>query len=213
MTPRIPGLNKSSNIDIYQRLTAGALAGITSVFATYPLDIVRTRLSIQTASIGAGPISQMPLGMWNTLKVIYKTEGGIRALYRGFIPTTMGVAPYVGLNFAAYEYLRELVTPKGQKDPSAGGKLIAGAMSGAIAQTITYPFDVLRRRFQVVNMGHGKLGFQYNSVLDAFISIIKHEGFLGIYRGLSANLLKVAPSMASSWLSYEYSKELLTKLA
>ncbi|ANB14489.1 hypothetical protein AWJ20_2082 [Sugiyamaella lignohabitans] len=207
--------SKRVDLDTLERLGAGALAGITSVVATYPLDIVRTRLSIQTASLkplkvsGSQVHAQKPLGMWSVMSDMYKTEGGFRALYRGLIPTTMGVAPYVGLNFAVYESMREYVTPKGEKNPSALGKLFAGAVSGAVAQTITYPFDVLRRRFQVVSMGAGQLGFQYTSVWDAISSIVKQEGIRGIYKGLSANLLKVAPSMASSWLSYEYTKELL----
>lgn len=33
--------------------------------------------------------------MWATLIIMYKTEGGVRALYRGIIPTVAGVAPYV----------------------------------------------------------------------------------------------------------------------
>lgn len=33
--------------------------------------------------------------MWATLVTMYKTEGGVLALYRGIIPTVAGVAPYV----------------------------------------------------------------------------------------------------------------------
>ena len=33
--------------------------------------------------------------MWATLKLMYKTEGGFLALYRGITPTVAGVAPYV----------------------------------------------------------------------------------------------------------------------
>ena len=69
---------------------------MTSVFATYPLDIVRTRLSIQSASfseLGSKP-KRLP-GMWETMGTIYRTEGGFLALYRGIIPTITGVAPYV----------------------------------------------------------------------------------------------------------------------
>ena len=33
--------------------------------------------------------------MWATMVTMYKTEGGILALYRGIIPTVAGVAPYV----------------------------------------------------------------------------------------------------------------------
>jgi len=80
----------------YTRLACGAMAGITSVTFTYPLDIVRTRLSIQSASfaeLGERP-KELP-GMWQTLKMMWKNEGGITALYRGIVPTVAGVAPYV----------------------------------------------------------------------------------------------------------------------
>lgn len=150
------------------RLTAGAMAGITSVVMTYPLDITRTRLSVQSSSLvtirhpptTTSPATTNPQprtrtvppklpGMFPTIVKIYRVEGGIPALYRGLLPTVMGVAPYVGLNFAVYEHARKMVTPQGQKNPSAVGKLVAGGISGAVAQTITYPMDVLRRRFQV----------------------------------------------------------------
>jgi solute carrier family 25 phosphate transporter 23/24/25/41 len=83
-----------------QRLFCGGIAGITSVVFTYPLDIVRTRLSIQTASFAALSEShkgQLP-GMWSTMAMMYKSEGGVGALYRGIIPTVAGVAPYVRLS-------------------------------------------------------------------------------------------------------------------
>jgi len=80
-----------------RRLACGGAAGITSVCFTYPLDIVRTRLSIQSASfavLSQAKRTQLP-GMWATMVTMYKTEGGILALYRGIIPTVAGVAPYV----------------------------------------------------------------------------------------------------------------------
>jgi hypothetical protein len=33
--------------------------------------------------------------MWATMILMYRTEGGILALYRGIVPTVTGVAPYV----------------------------------------------------------------------------------------------------------------------
>jgi hypothetical protein len=80
----------------FTRLICGGIAGITSVFLTYPLDIVRTRLSIQSADfaeLGDRP-KKLP-GMWATMTQMYKAEGGMAALYRGIIPTVAGVAPYV----------------------------------------------------------------------------------------------------------------------
>ncbi|KAI1454485.1 mitochondrial carrier [Annulohypoxylon moriforme] len=195
-----------------ERLICGGIAGITSVFFTYPLDIVRTRLSIQSASFAAldhTTRDKLP-GMWTTMKVMYKEEGGIPALYRGIIPTVAGVAPYVGLNFMTYEFVRKVLTPEGDQNPSAARKLLAGAISGAVAQTCTYPFDVLRRRFQINTMSG--MGYKYKSIGDAVRVIISQEGPRGLYKGLIPNLLKVAPSMAANWLSFEVTRDFLVGL-
>ncbi|KAF7119111.1 hypothetical protein CNMCM5793_008850 [Aspergillus hiratsukae] len=177
-----------------RRLLCGGAAGITSVTITYPLDIVRTRLSIQSASFAAlGQRSEQLPGMFTTMVLIYKNEGGLVALYRGIVPTVAGVAPYVGLNFMTYESVRKYLTPEGDKNPSPWRKLLAGAISGAVAQTCTYPFDVLRRRFQINTMSG--MGYRYTSVWDAVRVIFAEEGLRGFFRGIVPNLLKVAPSI------------------
>ena len=141
---------------------------------------------------------------------MYKNEGGVFGLYRGILPTVAGVAPYVGLNFMVYEQVRGYFTPEGDKNPIWYRKLAAGAISGAVAQTCTYPFDVLRRRFQINTMSG--MGYQYKSITDAVRKIVASEGVTGLYKGLAPNLLKVAPSMASSWLSFEVTRDYLIAL-
>jgi solute carrier family 25 phosphate transporter 23/24/25/41 len=56
------------------------------------------------------------------------------------------------------------------------------------------------------------MGYQYKSVTDAVRVIILQEGVKGLYKGIVPNLLKVAPSMASSWLSFEVTRDFLTDL-
>lgn len=229
--------NGTKQLDTPTRLMSGALAGITSVCTTYPLDLVRSRLSIATASIpvqsaapravtagqpalssayhtsattsAAKPVatvfSKADLTMWGMTLKVMREEGGLRALYRGLVPTAMGVAPYVGINFASYEALRGVITPPGKS--SVSRKLACGALAGSISQTLTYPFDVLRRKMQVTGMN--ALGIKYNGALDALQSIVRTEGIRGLYRGLWPNLLKVAPSIATSFFTYELVKELL----
>lgn len=67
--------------------------------------------------------------------------------------------------------------------------------------------DVLRRRFQINTMTG--MGYQYKSIWDAVRVIVTQEGIQGLYKGIVPNLLKVAPSMASSWLSFEITRDLL----
>lgn len=67
--------------------------------------------------------------------------------------------------------------------------------------------DVLRRRFQINTMSG--MGYQYKSIWDAIKVITAEEGVRGLYKGIVPNLLKVAPSMASSWLAFETVRDLL----
>lgn len=60
--------------------------------------------------------------------------------------------------------------------------------SGSISQSLTYPFDVLRRKMQVAGMKGGSIN--YTGALDALTSILRVEGVTGLYRGLWPNLRK-----------------------
>ena len=66
--------------------------------------------------------------MWGMTLKVMREEGGVRALYRGMIPTAVGVAPYVGINFAAYETLRGIITPPDKS--TIVRKLTCGALAG-----------------------------------------------------------------------------------
>lgn len=79
-----------------------------------------------------------------------------------------------------------------------------------VANILTPPSDVLRRRFQINTMTG--MGYQYKGVFDAIRVIIAQEGVRGLYKGIVPNLLKVAPSMASSWLSFEMCRDALVAL-
>lgn len=137
-------------LNVPTRLGAGAIAGIVSVTVTYPLDLVRARLSVASAtftrlnlqpitaspsassssgsppsvtgstssgilrassmpsSVSAAPRSRTiyttqpakmaattstgePLGVWTMMLKVMREEGGFRALYRGLVPTALGV--------------------------------------------------------------------------------------------------------------------------
>lgn len=75
---------------------------------------------------------------------------------------------------------------------------------------LTCNSDVLRRRFQINSMPG--MGNQYTSISHAIRTILSQEGVLGLYKGIVPNLLKVAPSMASSWLSFELTRDFLLSL-
>lgn len=214
------------DLETGEKLACGMVAGLASVAGTYPMDLVKTRLSVLTAKSlkgisSNGGINVKPsvnLSMLGNLKEIYLKEGGIAGLYRGFIPTSLGVAPYVSLNFSIFEKMKEncgIVFPSWQERSKLAETsviLILGALSGGIAQSMVYPFDILRRRFQVATMNEGSLGFKYKNTWDALTSIVKQEGLKGLYKGWTANMWKIMPSMAVQWASYDFIRHLISGL-
>lgn len=229
-------VDSEGELDTPRRLFAGALAGIASVVSTYPLDLVRSRISIASASMYAeakktsiasesesNPKPELTRkelrklieerqkrvpGIWAMTVKVYQEEGGVRALYKGCVPTSLGVAPYVGINFAAYEALRKRLADE-DGDISTVLKLCCGALAGSISQTLTYPLDVLRRRMQVSGMKDSRLGYSDKSAWGAIRTIVKAEGVFGLYRGIVPNLLKVAPSIGTSFATYEFVRNTL----
>lgn len=84
------------------------------------------------------------------------------------------------------------------------------AAAGTDRTDIRSNSDVLRRRFQINTMSG--MGYQYKSIYDAIRVIVIQEGIRGLYKGIVPNLLKVTPSMASNWLSFEITRDFLVSL-
>ncbi|TPX30153.1 hypothetical protein SmJEL517_g06219 [Synchytrium microbalum] len=168
-----------------QALIAGAISGTASVVATYPLDLIRTRLSVADAIFisnakGNTTRPQRPTIMAMAKKII-RSEGGVLALYRGLVPTCMSIAPFVSVNFVSYHFLKENISL--ERSPLAKSIILlgCGALSGGFAQTVTHPFDVLRKRMQVTHMPG--IPYKYTSTLDAISTMLRIEGPKSFYKG------------------------------
>lgn len=75
----------SKNTSNSSKLICGGFTGMTASFLTYPLDLIRTKLSIRVSANTIDKPSMIGVG-----KEIFKSEG-VRGLYRG-CPATMFVS-------------------------------------------------------------------------------------------------------------------------
>ncbi|ODV78291.1 mitochondrial carrier [Suhomyces tanzawaensis NRRL Y-17324] len=66
-----------------------------------------------------------------------------------------------------------------------------GSIAGCIGATVVYPIDLVKTRMQAQR--HKAM---YDNSLDCFKKIVKHEGLKGLYSGLGAQLVGVAPEKA-----------------
>ncbi|KAF6257183.1 mitochondrial substrate carrier protein [Scenedesmus sp. NREL 46B-D3] len=181
----------AGELTVAKRLLAGACAGMTATALTHPLDTVRLRLALPGHAYK---------GAVDAATTMVRSEGVV-SLYKGLVPTLVGIAPYAALNFATYDLLKKTVY-HGERPQSAVANLLMGGAAGTIAATVCYPLDTIRRRMQM-------RGVTYNNQLHAFQSIWAKEGMRGFYRGWSANTLKVVPQNAIRLVSYEALKGVL----
>lgn len=66
----------------------------------------------------------------------------------------------------------------------------------ALGATAVYPIDLVKTRMQNQRTGSYVGEVAYRNSIDCFKKVVRHEGVLGLYRGLVPQLIGVAPEKA-----------------
>lgn len=194
-----PKPGEQPKVPVPPSLIAGACAGVSSTICTYPLELVKTRLTIQRGVYN---------GIINAFVKILREEGP-GELYRGLAPSLIGVIPYAATNYFAYDTLRKAYK-KLFKQEKIGNieTLLIGSLAGAISSSATFPLEVARKHMQVGAVSGRQV---YKNVLHALSSILEQEGIGGLYRGLGPSCMKLVPAAGISFMCYEACKRILVE--
>jgi ornithine carrier protein len=76
--------------------------------------------------------------------------------------------------------------------------IIYGSTAGVVGKFIEYPFDTVKVRLQSQPDG---LPLRYTGPLDCFKQSFRQDGFVGLYRGVSAPLVGAAVETSSLFFS------------
>ncbi|CAK9163191.1 unnamed protein product [Ilex paraguariensis] len=186
----------SKHVHATKYLIAGAVAGATSRTATAPLDRLKVVLQVETTHAAIIP----------AVKKIWK-EGGLLGFFRGNGLNVLKVAPESAIKFYTYERLKDAIADaKGEDRGNIGttGRLIAGGMAGAVAQTAIYPMDLLKTRLQTYACEGGKVPSLAKLSKDIWVQ----EGPRAFYRGLVPSLLGIIPYAGIDLAAYETLKDM-----
>ncbi|KAG8495449.1 hypothetical protein CXB51_013176 [Gossypium anomalum] len=83
-----------------------------------------------------------------------------------------------------------------------------GGIRGLYRGTFTYPLDVVRRQMQVESLQCSTIqgGTRYRNTLDGLTTIARNQGWRQLFAGLSINYIKMVPSVAVGFASYDMMK-------
>jgi len=90
-----------NNLPFLLNLVSGAQAGAISAAITCPMDVVKTRLQVQS---GVGPGDKY-LGTLNAIVRILKEEG-IQAFGKGMTARILWISPATAITIAVYEFVK-----------------------------------------------------------------------------------------------------------
>ncbi|XP_059291616.1 calcium-dependent mitochondrial ATP-magnesium/phosphate carrier protein 2 [Lycium ferocissimum] len=186
----------SKHVHAAKYLIAGGVAGAISRTATAPFDRLKVVLQVQTTRASIGPAVR---SIWN--------DGGLLSFFRGNGLNVMKVAPESAIKFYAYEMLKNVIArTKGEEqgDIGASGRLVAGGLAGAVAQTAIYPMDLVKTRLQTHVCEGGKVPNLGKLSKDILIQ----EGPRAFYRGLIPSLLGIIPYAGIELAAYETLKDM-----
>lgn len=184
---------------------------MTAQFCVYPIDTLKFRLQceiVEGGLKGNALLIQTAKNMW--------ADGGLRAAYRGLTMGLVGMFPYSAIDIGTFELLKTALTKQKARyygiheEDAAPGSLataVIGATSGAFGASVVYPLNVLRTRLQT--QGTAMHPPTYTGIWDVAQRTVRNEGYRGLYKGLTPNLLKVAPALSITWVCYENCKKLL----
>lgn len=164
-------------------LASGGLAGGSSLLFVYSLDYARTRLANDAKST-KGTGERQFNGLFDVYKKTLATDG-IAGLYRGFLPSVVGIVVYRGLYFGLYDSLKPVLLT-GSLEGSFLASFLLGWCVTTGASTASYPLDTVRRRMMMTSGQTVK----YNGAFDAFKKIVAAEGVKSLFKGCGANILR-----------------------
>jgi len=208
------GLSEDADITLtpVERLLAGGVAGMCASSIVYPLEVVKTMLTMYPGKYSG--IQSAFLGVIN--------EVGPKGLYQGLAPTLVAMFPYVGVEFMIYETAKiaveTFINNRGEGEVDSKGKIMIktipliislglGAVAGAAAQTSAHPLDVVRKRLQVQGINGNPI--LYKNTFECFAGVAKKDGIGALYRGLGPACVATIPGTGIAYISYEVMKNAL----
>ncbi|KAJ5897663.1 hypothetical protein N7504_007951 [Penicillium tannophilum] len=190
---------------------SGGIGGMVAQCFVYPLDTLKFRMQCSTVEGGLKGnklIAATARKVWNA--------NGLFGFFRGLPLGLIGMFPYAAIDLTTFEYLKRALLARQARlnncheDDIPLNNFVTGAigaLSGGLSASVVYPLNVLRTRLQA--QGTVLHPATYNGIGDVLRRTLETEGPRGLYKGLTPNLLKVAPAVSISYVVYENSKRFL----
>lgn len=222
MTLKLPPGSKPPALSTAAELSLGAAAGALSQIFTIPVSVIATRQqvgrSIRESSQSSQDEEQVDESLLAVAREIIR-EDGVTGLWLGIKPgMVLTVNP--AITYGVYERLKSLLllASSANSKLTPGTSFLLGAFSKTLATIVTYPYIMAKVRIQARSAdtdaseskglpggrdGNTKPKVIHVGALSLLLRVLRKEGFVGWYQGMSAQVIKAVLSQALLFVSKE----------
>ncbi|KAL7420844.1 Mitochondrial oxaloacetate carrier protein [Cryptotrichosporon argae] len=210
-----PAKPVAAPLSLAESFVIGGLAGCAAVTLSNIPETMKTRLQLQGELVRADAnVKRVYNNVWDVFRKTWRNEG-IRGLQRGLMPAYGYQVLLNGSRLGFYEPVRRTFNRAiGRRADEAvfGTAITAGAVTGCIGAALGSPLFLVKARIQAYSpvLPVGAQHY-YKSSLDALRTIVRTDGVRGLWRGVSASILRTAMGSSVQLPSYNYGKSLLVR--
>lgn len=203
-------LDKGHNGVNWRHVGAGAVSGCFTRFLCQPFDVIKIRFQLQLEPINRKSMVSKYRSIPQTVRTIVAEEG-LTALWKAHLCAQLLSCVYGMIQFSSFELYTQMVTSPGisgkQRDFAVKHQhlvhFLCGSMSGFSATLVAHPFDVIRTR--IIAQSEPRT---YTSTMNAYSTIVRVEGYRGLFRGLLPTLMQIAPFTGIQFTVYNLTNNL-----
>ena len=166
---------------------SGAVAGAIGAFVSSPIYLVKVRLQSASDAVSVGLTQHRYAGLCHGLASVVR-QSGWRALWTGAVAQISRVAVVSVAQLGVFSSAKSFFIKRFGVSKGMSSDVLASCVSGALATVAMSPVDLVATR-----LCNNNSGVVYKGMLDCVAKTVRAEGFLGLYKGVTATYFRLAP--------------------
>ncbi|XP_073297473.1 uncharacterized protein [Primulina huaijiensis] len=187
-------------INVAPTLPELQVQSIASFCSTFLGTAVRIPCEVLKQRLQAGLFENVGEAIVGTLQ-----QDGLKGFFRGTGATLFREVPFYVAGMGLYAESKKAVQKLLERELEPWETIAVGALSGGLAAVVTTPFDVMKTRMMTAPPGRPI------TISMVALSILQHEGPLGLFKGAVPRFFWIAPLGAMNFAGYELTRKAMVK--
>ena len=171
-------------------------------FIACPFFTLKTQFQVQSNAIGAVGHQHQHRSLLGAIQTILKLQG-VSGLYAGLPVFMVRCIALVGAQMTTYDWAKHQLLDKKIVTNGVVCHIMSSTVSAGAACACMQPFDLIGARMMNQPISADGKKMLYSGPIECLLKTIKSEGVVGLYKGSTANYLRMCPQYILTFVFFE----------